>query len=636
MQLIGYYHRSGDVYREASTWSDLGKIISYDDAGRAALRLSSFQNAYLLFKKAQHRMEEIGAYKDMADVHLNTGKLDLAEKELLQVLDEYHKIGYKELQYTYDLLAVVYNKKQDQINELKYRLLMLQNMKETGPIQQRLSMMSFACKLYLDLKRYDKCIELANKALALYWKHDHDDYYYIMVAMNAQANLLNGANQTALDLLTKTLREKNISPLMNRILTAHLAYYYKNKNQYERAEYFYLKALSAANTSETYLHKIYTELAEINIYWKRYSKARTYLDQIATLTPVTDASFHAGLEHSLFKVDSAEGHFTSSISHYQRYKAINDSLYNIAKNKQIAELDVQYETKQKEQSIQLLNSDARTQKAKLEKVNLQRNIILAALGLFGVAGFMAYRFYRYKQKANDSIIKSHELIKQKNKQLEFLVEEKEWLLKEVHHRVKNNLHTIICLLESQAAYLENDALKAIEKSQNRIYTMSLIHQKLYQSDDIKTIDMSIYVPELIQYLKDSFDVTERIYFQVSIDEISLDPAIAIPVALIINEALTNSIKYAFPGNQRGEISVFLHKQGDLIVLELADNGVGMDMKVESNNPVSLGLQLMRGLTKEILGDIQIKSSNGFMILVSFKNTVLDYNEVQQSEPVILD
>jgi len=115
MELIGYYLRVGDVFREASTWSDLGKIISYDDASRAALRLSSFHQAYLLFKKGNHRMEEIGAYKDMADVHPNTGKLDLAEKELLQVLDKYHKIGYKELQYTYDLLAVVYNKKQDQM-----------------------------------------------------------------------------------------------------------------------------------------------------------------------------------------------------------------------------------------------------------------------------------------------------------------------------------------------------------------------------------------------------------------------------------------------------------------------------------------------------------------------------------------
>ena len=118
-------------------------------------------------------------------------------------------------------------------------------------------------------------------------------------------------------------------------------------------------------------------------------------------------------------------------------------------------------------------------------------------------------------ETQETILSQNHLINQKNLELEFLVEEKEWLLKEVHHRVKNNLQTIICLLESQAAYLENDALKAIETSQNRIYTMSLIHQKLYQSENIQTIDMALYISELIQYLKDSFNIASyKVSFRV--------------------------------------------------------------------------------------------------------------------------
>ena len=247
------------------------------------------------------------------------------------------------------------------------------------------------------------------------------------------------------------------------------------------------------------------------------------------------------------------------------------------------------------------------------------NIILTALLLFAILGFVGCRFYRYKQKDNDSILKSHKLVELKNKQLELLVEEKEWLLKEVHHRVKNNLHTIICLLESQAAFMENDALEAMENSQNRIYTMSLIHQKLYQSDDIQTIDMSIYIPELLQYLKDIFDTSsDQICFHINIAQISLSQTIAIPIALILNEAVTNSIKYAFPGNTGGEIWVSLQEENSSIKLELADNGVGITNNIQDIEPLSLGLQLIKGLSKEIQGDLIIKSEGGVKITMIFK------------------
>jgi len=210
-----------------------------------------------------------------------------------------------------------------------------------------------------------------------------------------------------------------------------------------------------------------------------------------------------------------------------------------------------------------------------------------------------------------------------------LVEEKEWLLKEVHHRVKNNLHTIICLLESQAIYLESDALEAMEKSQNRIYSMSLIHQKLYQSDDIQTIDMASYIPELVQYLKDSFDtLSSRVYFDLKIDKISLTQTIAIPIALIINEAITNSIKYAFPGKSGGEILISLQDENESIKLELADNGIGMNNNIADTDSVSLGLQLIKGLSKEIQGDLKIETAHGVRITIIFKKYPWDMSEYQ--------
>jgi two-component sensor histidine kinase len=199
-----------------------------------------------------------------------------------------------------------------------------------------------------------------------------------------------------------------------------------------------------------------------------------------------------------------------------------------------------------------------------------------------------------------------------------LVTEKEWLLKEVHHRVKNNLHTVICLLESQAYYLENDALKAIEISQHRIYAMSLIHQKIYQSEDIRTIDMANYLPEFIRYLRDSFGSPAHIHFHLDIEALKIAVSQAIPIALIVNEAVTNSIKYAFPGDRPGEISIHLHQVAQQIKLSVGDNGIGIDPALKGAELNSLGIELMKGLSREIKGKITFDTDMGTLITILFE------------------
>ncbi|MGN6395836.1 MAG: sensor histidine kinase [Mucilaginibacter sp.] len=273
---------------------------------------------------------------------------------------------------------------------------------------------------------------------------------------------------------------------------------------------------------------------------------------------------------------------------------------------------VKYETDKKDQQIKLLQQNDLLQQSKLNHAKLIQSITLGGIILMLIISALIYRIYKQKKSANS-------IITQKNELLQQLLNGKEWLLKEVHHRVKNNLHTVICLLESQAQYLENDALKAIESSQHRIYAMSLIHQKLYQSEDIKTIDMASYIPELVQSLQESFETDGKIQFIIQVDKIELGLSHAIPLGLILNEAVTNSIKYAFPVERKGNILILMSQDNGLIRLKIIDNGIGMPHDQCEKETESLGLKLIKGLSDDIQAEFSCETEHGTKIIISFED-----------------
>jgi|GEM_PF-5649941 len=420
LKVIDYYRRTGNIYQEATTWSEIGEQREWDDTARANIRLHAFENAYRLFKKGHYRLEAIGAYKNIANVHYDQGKLDLAEKELLQVLDQYHQIGYKTLYLTYDLLASVYLSKKDQQKELKYRLLTVQSMDHTGSVQVRANIFLHMAWSYLDIGRYDKGLYWANRVISLYQQHDHDDIYFFAICAAADLCINSGNYKQALAFLTKAERDKEKSP--NAVLYTNFWFgeYYLALKQYAKAEIYYLRVQEFFQKSEGEAvvkqgnGESLIALANIKLKQGNIVKARKYLTLIGSLPPIKDDKFNSRFELASSRADSAEGDFESALRHFKKYRQLNDTLFEVAKSQQIAQLDVQYETREKEQSIKLLNSEARSQKAKLDEVNLQRNIILATLVLFAIIGLISYRFYRYKQKSNESILKSHKLIESKN------------------------------------------------------------------------------------------------------------------------------------------------------------------------------------------------------------------------------
>jgi two-component sensor histidine kinase len=209
--------------------------------------------------------------------------------------------------------------------------------------------------------------------------------------------------------------------------------------------------------------------------------------------------------------------------------------------------------------------------------------------------------------------------KQAGEKLEASLREKELLLKEIHHRVKNNLQIISSLLSLQTAVTMSEEASAILiDSQNRIKSMAMIHESLYKSSDFACIDFKDYVDSLVRSLACSYVTAQNIRIIKDIADISLDIDAALPCGLIINELITNSMKYAFKGSASGELRVSLTVNDDLYTLIVSDDGAGLPPGVDFRNTATLGLQLVVTLTGQLNGDIEILEGKGTTFKITFK------------------
>lgn len=215
------------------------------------------------------------------------------------------------------------------------------------------------------------------------------------------------------------------------------------------------------------------------------------------------------------------------------------------------------------------------------------------------------------------------LIQRKNdeKEIKRSIDEKEMLLKEIHHRVKNNLMIISSLLNIQSRYIKDKESKDIFKeSQNRARSMAIIHERLYRSTDLKRIDFGEYIQSLSNELFHTYTADYGlIELKISVEDIFLDINTAIPLGLIVNELITNSLTHAFPEGKKGEINVDFHPQDDHYEFTVKDNGIGFPEDLDYQKTDSLGLQIVYNLTDQIDGEIKLDRSNGTEFKITFKD-----------------
>lgn len=362
----------------------------------------------------------------------------------------------------------------------------------------------------------------------------------------------------------------------------------------------------------------YYEIGRFYVSLNRYQEAQPYLGKALTFENVP-APLQKDVHYLQFRTDSAAGDFVSAIRHYQRSVFIKDSLLTGERLKELNFLKVQFETAEKERNIKLLEKEAQLQRKKLAQSAQLRMWSGAAIILLVAFLAIFYNRNRLKNKKNIQLERQQEIINEKNLSLSQLVREKEWLLKEVHHRVKNNLQTITSLLNSQSDVVgEGPVLNALLEGKHRIQAMAMIHQRLYNTDDYNFVSMPSYISELVDYLKESFNPGTRIIFKLAVDSVALNLSVAVPIGLILNEAISNSLKHGFPNGREGTVTVELQSLGGQTkLLKVADDGIGIPPSVDENNPNSFGLRLIRGFTSDISGSLKIEKSKGTSIVIVF-------------------
>ncbi len=467
--------------------------------------------------------------------------------------------------------------------------------------------------LYLRLKAYPEAIKRYRKSLSYF--SNEDDAAISDVAGGYLAIGTAFKNMDSFD-SSKFYLKKAISSFEKADIPLGMAFGYNNlgslfelQNSLDSAAYYYQVSISL-KTELGFLRGIPSSLKNLGSLLRKtgqYTEAKKNLIQGFDMVLASKDSFIIrDFYFELAEVHTDLGDSKTAIEFYQKFIELDNKISGEEKTAAISEVEEKYNKARNEQQIVEL---------KLETVkNLnERNQVLFGVGLLALLVIFLISQRIQRRKAS-------KILQSKNELISKALSEKELLLKEIHHRVKNNLQTISSLLNLQSRYVDKEAKDAVNEGKNRVKSMALIHQKLYQTDNLKGILFSEYLEGLVDILFRSYNIRQdRIKLKTDIDPLNLDIDTAIPLGLILNELISNALKYAFPDNKEGIIEVNLKESDKKLSMIMVDSGIGMPSDFDLGNATSFGMKLIHTLAEKLDAKIQIDGTNGTRIQFEINN-----------------
>ncbi len=538
-------------------------------------------------------------------IHANLLELDSASYHFKKALDGYIAIKDKKGQATtYFKIGWIHKKKGELEKAMEVDIKALRLMES---INDNLGIAGANNRISEDLSRQERnteSLEYAKKNIGFCIKNKLDEeLVYAYTSAGSACIAMNNPQESFFyfDKALSLAKSLGFNPMNLSDFNNNLGNALKRLGKYKEALTHYETALALA-TQTNYKNAITTvtaNLGEINLLTGNYKEALKY--QLQTVQFQEDDNDLSNLTENYGHISTIYeklGDYPMALEYQKKTRIMRDSTAKTESDKTMSELLTQYETEKKENTIASQKTQLAQQKL-VKCLSIGFACLLIAFLLFG------YRSYQARTKSN-------QLLAAKNQQNELL-------LKEIHHRVKNNLELVKSLISLQSAQLEDSVTKdAMIASQNRVQSMGIIHQKLYQGENLGSIEMKDYFINLGEGILDTFNADDKVKIECAMDNLELDVDTAVPIGLIVNELLTNALKYAFPDNAKGNISISLSKSNpEILTLKVSDNGIG---KIAGLSPkgTGFGSQLIQLLTQQLNGKMTEDSQDGTSVLFHFK------------------
>ncbi len=370
-------------------------------------------------------------------------------------------------------------------------------------------------------------------------------------------------------------------------------------NQYEAGS---LAAENAINYAELLdnnfmLMRSWLALGKLqNLQGKFLSAVESLNNSIRIATPeFGDEYFLSQVYDNLGKAYAGSHNYREAYLAFEKYDRLKNVIFTEEADQHISQLQAQFDSEAKDSTIQ-------EQESKIQRQRATQTFIIIITALLVVAMVLLYATLRSNSRKK-------ELLEKQN-------EEKEYLLKEIHHRVKNNLEIVSSLLALQSAQIKDRKIAdAMQKSEQRVHSMSMIHQKLYQGKSLSFIEMKDYFENLGNYIIHTFGKEGKVELRCDMAPLELDVDHAVPIGLIVNELITNALKYAYPDRGEGLVQVSLTRTGNQLYLRVSDDGIGKD--ITNMRGTGFGTQLISLLTAQLDGKMNLSVEQGTQVSFEF-------------------
>lgn len=588
------------------------------------------------FKQPQHSIHVANA-----SIKLNSGihSLELG-KSLYTKADAYRKLQNVEfaiinylnailllkktktlegLSGCYNNLALVYDQSGNYDNALKYYLLSLKvNQQLDKPTWIAVSLNNIGT-LHQEFGNFQKSLKYAKESLDLKLKHGSQ----ISIAhsynnLGEIYTLLNNFEKAEF-YFKKALIIKKVKGTPKDIASTYnnIGKLFEANKQFNDAIKYYQQSLALQESVNDNFGAATSLLNIGSIYLKdnQTNKAIDYLRRCVDISESTSAfkelkNAYKALSTCYELLNDKE----RALRYHKLYTKTQDKIINIETNKTISELDARYQSEKKIQQLAFLQKENDLQVKSIKNKRFY-NYFISTILLIVIVLTILLAITNSKRKKINTLLKEKYLSEVKQK------EEKEVLLKEIHHRVKNNLQIVISLLRLQSHQISDKKILGLfEECQHRISSMSLIHEKLYRTEDLAQINIEEYVNELTKGLVKSYATTVDVSLKINTSVTTLGIDSIIPFGLIINEIISNSLKYGFKDKTEGIISIDLSKKEDTYTLKIGDNGVGIAPEAFNNNDnETLGIELIKSLASQIEGTINLLDLKGTYYSLKFKD-----------------